>query len=192
MTEPLQCALDSSIDSTNPTQSANSSPKKKHRKRHEKPRITVPETEPSSPERRPMHIRLSQRHSTSEETSDNTHLGHLRRSCNNPTNYTIDETAFPADEEEDKQEDIQMPVETVAGCLTTSTGVDIPNVQPEKYVLPPHTETSNPETEDTYVDYCITSLQGGGDNPQYGQGSPKKSVDGTYSLVANTLKLSTV
>ena len=183
---------DSSIDTTGPTQSATSSPKKKCRKRHEKPQITVPETERSSPERRPMRIRLLQRHSTSEETSDNTRLGRLRRSCNNPTNYTIDETAFPADEEEDKQEDIQMPVETEAGCSTTSTGVDIPNAQPEKYVLLPQTKTSNPKTEDTYADYHITSLQGGGDKPQYGQGSPKKSVDGTYSLVANTLKLSTV
>ena len=139
-----------------------------------------------------MRIRLSQRRSTLEETSDNTRLGRLRRSCENPTNYRIDDTAFAPEEEENEEGDIQMPDETEAGCSATSTGVDIPNAQPEKYLLPPNTETSQPETEDTYVDYCITSLPNGGDNAQCGQQSPQKSVDGTYSLVANTLKLSTV
>ena len=35
-------------------------------------------------------------------------------------------------------------------------------------------------------------VQGGGDNAQQAGGEPRASVDGAFSLVANTLKLSTV
>ena len=144
-----------------------------------------------------MRIRLSQRRSSSGETTDSNRIGRLRRSCNNVINYATDETPItPQNDEEEKEqeheESYQIPLDTevsqppgAAGSCSTSSGVEIPNAQPEKYVLPPQTATSNPETEDTYVDYRVTSVQGGGDNP-------KKSSEGTYSLVANTLKLSTV
>ena len=69
----------------------------------------------------------------------------------------------------------------------TTNSVDIPNAQAEKYNKIPHSQSSNGETEDTYVDYRVTHVQGGGDKPE-----PQTSVDGAYSLVANSLRLSTV
>ena len=69
----------------------------------------------------------------------------------------------------------------------TITSVQIPNAQAEKYNEIPQTQSSNPETEDTYVDYRVTHVQGGGDTEQ-----PQTSIDGAYSLVAKSLKLSTV
>ena len=68
-----------------------------------------------------------------------------------------------------------------------TNSVDIPNAQAQKYNQIPNTQSSNPETEDTYVDYRVTHVQGGGDKQE-----PQTSVDGAYSLVANSLKLSTV
>ena len=65
--------------------------------------------------------------------------------------------------------------------------VDIPNAQAQKYNQIPNTQSSNPETEDTYVYYRVTHVQGRGDKQE-----PQTSVDGAYSLVANLLKLSTV
>ena len=50
-------------------------------------------------------------------------------------------------------------------------------------------ETTEGETEDTYVDYRITHVQGGGDNFQLPSSSAQPLVDGAYSLVANSLKL---
>ena len=69
----------------------------------------------------------------------------------------------------------------------TTNSVDIPNAQAQKYNQIPNTQSSNPETEDTYVDYRLTHVQGRGDKQE-----PQTSVDGAYSLVANSLKLSTV
>ena len=69
----------------------------------------------------------------------------------------------------------------------TTNSVDIPNAQAEKYNQIPHSQSSNPETEDTYVDYRVMHVQGGGDKQE-----PQTSIDGAYSLVANSLKLSTV
>ena len=69
----------------------------------------------------------------------------------------------------------------------TMNSVDIPNAQAQKYNQIPNTQSSNPETEDTYVDYRVTHVQGRGNKEE-----PQTSVDGAYSLVANSLKLSTV
>ena len=72
--------------------------------------------------------------------------------------------------------------------------VDIPNAQPEKHqhIVPPWTESSQPETEDMYVEYHVTHVQGGGDNEQQPGSAAKPLTDGVYSLVAHSLWLSTV
>ena len=77
---------------------------------------------------------------------------------------------------------------------STEKSVQIPNAQPEKHqqIVPPRTESSAAETEETYVEYHVSHVQGRGDNTQEIGGEPKLSVNGAYSLVANTLKLSTV
>ena len=78
--------------------------------------------------------------------------------------------------------------------MSTENSVQIPNAQPQKHqqIVPPRTESSAAETEETYVEYCVLHVQGGGDNPQETGGEPRPSVNGAYSLVVNTLKLSTV
>ena len=83
---------------------------------------------------------------------------------------------------------------SVTTTSITTNSINIPNAQPEKYNhIHDHTiETTEGETEDTYVDYRITHVQGGGDNSQLPSSSAQPSVDGAYSLVANSLKLSTV
>ena len=58
--------------------------------------------------------------------------------------------------------------------------------------MPPNTSSSAAETEETYVEDQVTHVQGGSDNAQQAGVEPRASVDGAYSLVANTLKLSTV
>ena len=58
--------------------------------------------------------------------------------------------------------------------------------------MPPKTSSSAAETEETYVEYQVTHVQGGSDNAQQAGVELRASVDGAYSLVANTLKLSTV
>ena len=77
---------------------------------------------------------------------------------------------------------------------STTNSINIPNAQPEKYtnIQADVSETTECETEDTYVDYRITHVQGGGDNSQLPPSSTKPLVDGAYSLVTNSLKLSTV
>ena len=56
----------------------------------------------------------------------------------------------------------------------------------------PTTLSSQPETEYTYVNYHVTHVQGGGDNPDHPSPITKQSVDGAYALIVNSLKLSTV
>ena len=77
--------------------------------------------------------------------------------------------------------------------MKTECSVQILNAQPQKHqqIVPPRTESSAAETEETYVEYRVSHVQGG-DNPQETGAEPRPSVDGAYSLVANTLKLSTV
>ena len=139
-----------------------------------RPDITVPETQ--SPDKKPSRIRLSQRssYSTSSESSDTRGLIRLQRSC---TSYAP----------------VSMDVNVTVSVDTVDT-VEIPNAQPEKHqqIIPPHTESSQPETEDTYVEYCVTHVQGGGDNEQYPTSAAKPSTEGAYSLVAHSLRLSTV
>ena len=86
-----------------------------------------------------------------------------------------------------------MDVNVTVSVDTVDT-VEIPNVQPEKHqqIIPPRTESSQPETEDTYVKYHVTHVQGGGDNEQYPTLAAKPSTEGAYSLVAHSLQLSTV
>ena len=83
---------------------------------------------------------------------------------------------------------------SVTTTSITTNSINIPNAQPEKYNhIHGHTiETMEGETKDTYVDYRITHVQGGGDNSQLPSLSTQPSVDGAYSLVTNSLKLSTV
>ena len=58
------------------------------------------------------------------------------------------------------------PSTSVTTTSTTTNSINIPNAQPEKYNhIHDHTsETTEGETEDTYADYRITHVQGGGDN----------------------------
>ena len=112
------------------------------------------------------------------------------------------------------------PVPEPEPVSDSSDTVDVPNAQPEKYgpeampdmdidndehkmtmtpsenvtepILPPNTSSSNEEAEDMYVDYRVEQVQGGGDNPQCSASIPKPSTKGAYSLVANSLRLSTV
>ena len=97
------------------------------------------------------------------------------------------------------QQSVQ-PKPSVDGVLSDSPGTStensgqILNAQPQKHqqIVPPRTESSAAETEETYVKYCVTHVQGGGDNPQEIGAELRPSVDGAYSFVVNTLKLSTV
>ena len=86
------------------------------------------------------------------------------------------------------------PSTSVTTTSTTTNSINIPNAQPEKYNhFHDHaSETMEGETKDTYVDYRITHVQGGGDNSQLPSLSAQPSVDGAYSLVTNSLKLLTV
>ena len=112
------------------------------------------------------------------------------------------------------------PVPEPEPVSDSSDTVDVPNAQPEKYgpeamldmdidndehkmtttpsenvtepILPPNTSSSNEEAEDMYVDYRVEQVQGGGDNPQCSASILKPSTKGAYSLVANSLCLSTV
>ena len=83
---------------------------------------------------------------------------------------------------------------TYSAGTSSENSVLIPNAQPQKHqhIMPPKTSSSAAETEETYVEYWVTHVQGGGDNAQEEGVEPRASVDGAYSLVANTLKLSTV
>ena len=157
-----------------------------------------------SPDRNPRRLRLSQpkTYSTGDSSCGNG-LSRLRRTCGLAKNY-------PADQ----------PVPEPEPVSDSSDTVDVPNAQPEKYgpeampdmdidndehemtttpsenvtepILPPNTSSSNEEAEDMYVDYRIEQVQGSGDNPQHSASIPKPSTEGAYSLVANSLRLSTV
>ena len=163
---------------------------------------------------KPRRLRLSQPHSFSGESSSGNRLRHIRRSCDqsaisqqevecedledvaveNVQNIQVEDG-----EEHMVQDGDQIDLQGVEGVeavqsesagTSTANSVQIPNAQPQKHqhVIPPRTESSAVETEETYVEYCVTHVQGGSDNPD----QPGASVDGAYSLVANTLKLSTV
>ena len=151
-------------------------------------------------------MRLSQpkTYSTGDSSCGNG-LSRLWRTCGLPKNYPPDQ---PVPEPEP---------EPVSDSFDT---VDFPNAQPEKYgpdampdmdfdndehkmtttpsenvtepILPPKTSSSNEEAEGMYVDYRVKQVQGGGDNPQRAASIPKPSTKGAYSLVANSLHLSTV
>ena len=58
------------------------------------------------------------------------------------------------------------PRTSVTTTSTTTNSINIPNAQPEKYnhIHAHMSETTEGETEDTYVEYRITHVQGGGDN----------------------------
>ena len=137
-----------------------------------RPDIPIPETQSS--DKKPSRIRLSQRSSYSSESSDTKTLTRLQRSCPNHAPLSIDAH--------------------VTDSVDTVDTVDIPNAQPEKHhnIIPLRTESSQPETEDTYVEYQVTHVQGGGDNEQNPTSAAKPSMDGAYSLVAHSLQLSTV
>ena len=91
------------------------------------------------------------------------------------------------------------PKPSVDGVLSDSPGtstensVQILNAQSQKHqqIVPPRTESSAAETEETYVEYHVLHVQCG-DNPQETGVELRPSVDGAYSLVANALKLSIV
>ena len=53
-------------------------------------------------------------------------------------------------------------------------------------------EKTDCETEETYVDYQVTNVQGTGYQKQASCSTADLSVDGAYSFVARSLKLSTV
>ena len=143
--------------------------------------------ESQSPPRRPECLRLSQHHSVSDSSSDTSKLPRLRRSI-----CTSSESTENTDNN-DQPHISYTPPKHSSGSVTATTSctVEVPNAQPEKYNIP-HTESSGAETEETYVDYRVTQIQGGGDNPNQPFSSPTPSVDGAYSLVAHSLKLSTV
>ena len=78
--------------------------------------------------------------------------------------------------------------------MSSENSVQIPNAQPQKHqhIMPPNTLSSAAETKETYVEYRVMHVQGGSDNAQQAGVEPRASVDVAYSLVVNTLKLSTV
>ena len=164
----------------------------------------------------PRRIRLSQQNyaAMSTDSSDGFHFGHLWQSCGllsgdeeltqqdeniTQVKHTSNNLKLPeADNSAQPEMDSQMfSNQIIQETFTTkrvnndsaemTNSVDIPNAQAQKYNQIPNTQSSNPETEDTYVDYRVTHVQGGGDKQE-----PQTSVDRAYSLVANSLKLSTV
>ena len=76
------------------------------------------------------------------------------------------------------------PSTSITTTSTTTNSINIPNAQPEKYNhIHDHTsEITEGETEDTYVDYRITHVQGGGNNSQLPSSCAQPSVDGAYSF----------
>ena len=164
----------------------------------------------------PRHIRLSQQNyaAMSTDSSDGFRFCRLQRLCGllsgdkeltqQDENITqVEQTSnnlklLEADNSAQPEMDSQMfSNQIIQETFTTkcvnndsaemTNSVDIPNAQAQKYNQIPNTQSSNPETEDTYVEYRVTHVQGRGDKQE-----PQTSVDGAYSLVANSLKLSTV
>ena len=173
-----------------------------------------------SPEKQPRCLQLSQPQYLLGDSTSSNRLRHVRYSCeesyfsqqdfeqedidqieaendeNNQAENTY-EASIPQDVNINPQS--VQPKPSVDGVLSDSPGtstensVQIPNAQPQKHqqIVPSRTESSAAETEETYVEYCVSHVQGG-DNPQQTGAEPRPSVDGTYSPVVNTLKLSTV
>ena len=174
-----------------------------------------------SPEKQPRHLWLSQPQYLSGDSTSSNRLRHIRCSCEesyfsqqNFEQEHIDqiEAENDADNQAENKYEASTPEHvninpqsvkpkpSVEAVLTDSPGtstensVQIPNAQPQKHqqIVPPRTESSAAETEETYVEYHVLHVQGGGDNPQEIGGDLRPSVNEAYSLVANTLKLSTV
>ena len=182
----------------------------------------LPETQ--SPERPPLRLRLSQHHSASGESSDNScstqlccTLGTFSQQYDEKIDdekanekqhildtirdHTNNDNRIATNSSDNSKNSIETNLGgiTVKDCLLSGSGsttnsIKIPNAQPQKYndMNPPQTLLSNPKTEDTYVNYHVTHVQGGGDHADQPSTIAKQSVDGAYSLVANSLKLSTV
>ena len=53
---------------------------------------------------------------------------------------------------------------TYSAGMSTENSVQIPNAQPQKHqhIMPPNTSSSAAETEETYVEYWVMHVQGGG------------------------------
>ena len=181
------------------------SPKKKRRRKWHRKFNSQP-VRADSPPIQPRRIRLSQQNyaAISSDSSECVRFGHLRRSCgllseedeltNPEENITeVQEPEVenncqkPQPHQHMENEETLTPTPVNNDSADTINSVEIPNAQAEKYNEIPQTQSSNPETEDTYVDYRVTHVQGGGDTEQ-----PQRSIDGAYSLVAKSLKLSTV
>ena len=172
-------------------------------------------------EKQPRCLWLSQPHYLSGDSTSSNRLRHVQRSCeesyfsqqdfehkdieqievenveNNQVENT-DEASNPQDVSINPQSVKQKPlvegVESDSAGTSTENSVQILNAQPQKHqqILHPMPSSSAAETEEIYVEYCVMHVQGGGDNPQETGAEPRASVDGAYSLVVNTLKLSTV
>ena len=166
-----------------------------------------------SPEKQPRCLWLSQLQYLSGDSTSCNRLRHVRRSCeeshfsqqdfeqehidqieaeNNADNHA--ENTYQASTPEHVNINPQgvEPKQSVEKVLSDSPGtstensVQIPNAQPQRHqqIVPPRTESSAAETEETYVEYRMSQVKGGGDNAQDMGGEPKSSVNGAYSLVA--------
>ena len=154
--------------------------------------ITIPEMQSAE---KPQHLHLSQRHSASKSTDGNrsshlccSYLLHIEYlSANDPEELI-------SDNDNTTQHDHSCVVGHNSETSTTSNSVTITKAQLQKYpsTHPPQSETTDFETEETYVDYQVTNVQGTGDQKQATCSTVDPSVDGAYSLVACSLKLSTV
>ena len=144
---------------------------------------------------KPQRLHLSQQHSASESTDGN-HSGHLRCSYLSHIEYLSanDPEESISDNDNTTQHDDSCVVRHNSETSITSNSVSITNAQLQKYpsTHPPQSETTDCETEETYVDYQVTNVQGTGDQKQTSCSTADPSVDGAYSLVACFLKLSTV
>ena len=199
--------------------SSSCSPKKKRRRRPKKPEISVPDTQ--SPEKQPRHLRLSQLQYLSGDSTSSNRLRHVHCSCEESyflQQDFVEESIEKIELQNDENKEVENTNEasnshdvnintpnvklgpSVEHAKSDSVGtssensVQIPNAQPQKHqqIVPPRTSSRAAETEETYVKYRVTHVQGGSDNAQQAGVEPRASVDGAYSFIANTLKLSTV
>ena len=174
-----------------------------------------------SPEKQPQCLRLSQLQYLSGDSTSSHRLHHVHCSCEESyfsqqdfAEESIEQIEVENDENKQVENadepsnsydvNINTPsvkprpsvewVKSDSAGTSSENSVQIPNAQPQKHqqIVPPRTSSSAAETEETYVKYCVMHVQGGGDNAQQAGVEPRASVDGAYSLVANTLKLSTV
>ena len=131
-----------------------------------KPPITIPETQSAE---KPRRLRLSQRHSASESTDGNrssclchSYSSHIEYLSANDPEESI------SDNNNTTQHDDSCVVRHNSETSTTSNSVTITNAQLEKYpsTHPPQSETTDCKTEETYVDYQVTNVQGTGDQKQ--------------------------